>query len=178
MSPNRVTVDAAQTSAVFMWPTDSTAGSYQIDIYKDGTTFCHITLGPTGILKGISFGALAKRVPAEAALPTSLSFQVTGLEEATRYNYVLSALDANGTPLHVYIGDFATTGYTGDLKGGGDEVIPTPPIIPSNPEQSTPTDIESIALSPDQNGKYILLNGEIRVFRDGHIYSLLGQEIR
>ena len=181
---DRVTVDPAQTSAVFMWPTDSAANTYQIDIYKDGATFCHLTLGPTGTLVGISF-APGKNAPSDTTVPSSLSFNVTGLDAASRYNYVLSTLDANGTPLHVYIGDFATLGYQGELQGDGLEVIPTPPIIPSNPEaQTITTDIEKIS---DENGVIstfdgtegkIFLNGQLMILRGGKYYTIFGQEVK
>ena len=177
---DRVTVDPAQTSAVFMWPTDSSANTYQIDIYKDGATFCHLTLGPTGTLVGISF-APSKNASSDTTVPSSLSFNVTGLDAASRYNYVLSTLDANGTPLHVYIGDFATLGYQGELQGDGLEVIPTPPIIPSNPEAQTPTAIEEIYTSSHQGGeggRLILINGQLLIRRDGKTYTLQGAEVK
>ena len=173
-APDRVIVDPAETSAVFMWPTDSAANTYQIDIYKDGATFCHLTLGSTGTLVGISF-APGKNAPADTSVPASLSFNVTGLDAASRYNYVLSTLDANGTPLHVYMGDFATLGYQGDLRyPDGLEVIPTPPIIPSNPEAQTPTGIEQTDEEQCPNG-VVLMNGQLFIRRDGKTYSVTGQ---
>ena len=181
---DRVTVDPAQTSAVFMWPTDSSANTYQIDIYKDGATFCHLTLGPTGTLVGISF-APGKNAPSDTTVPSSLSFNVTGLEAATRYNYVLSTLDETGTPIHVYTGAFATIGYPGELQEGGDEIIPTPPIIPSDPEAPTiTTDIEKIS---DENGVIstfeetdakIFRNGQLMILRGGKYYTIFGQEVK
>ena len=181
---DRVTVDPAQTSAVFMWPTDSSANTYQIDIYKDGATFCHLTLGPTGTLVGISF-APGKNAPSDTTVPSSLSFNVTGLEAATRYNYVLSTLDETGTPIHVYTGAFATIGYPGELQEGGDEIIPTPPIIPSDPEAPTiTTDIEKLS---DENGVIstfdgtegkIFRNGQLMILRGGKYYTIFGQEVK
>ena len=181
---DRVTVDPAQTSAVFMWPTDSSANTYQIDIYKDGATFCHLTLGPTGTLVGISF-APGKNAPSDTTVPSSLSFNVTGLEAASRYNYVLSTLDETGTPIHVYTGAFATIGYPGELQEGGDEIIPTPPIIPSDPEAPTiTTDIEKIS---DENGLIstfdgtegkIFRNGQLMILRGGRYYTIFGQEVK
>ena len=174
---DRVTVDPAETSAVFMWPTDSAANTYQIDIYKDGATFCHLTLGSTGTLVGISF-APGKNAPADTSVPASLSFNVTGLDAASRYNYVLSTLDANGTPLHVYMGDFATLGYQGDLRyPDGLEVIPTPPIIPSNPEAQTPTGVEQTEEEQCPNG-VVLMNGQLFIRRDGKTYSVTGQVVQ
>lgn len=181
MIQRTVTVDAAETTADFTWPTDSAAHSYQIDIYKDGAVFCKLTLGNHGQLLGISFSAPGRKMTNEQSTitndesqPYTLSFKVTGLDEASRYNYVLSTLDANGTPLHVYIGDFATLGYQGELQGDGLEVIPTPPIIPSNPEAQTPTGVEQTEEEQCPNG-VVLQNGQLFIRRDGKTYSVTGQ---
>ena len=188
MIQRTVTVDAAETTADFTWPTDSAAHSYQIDIYKDGAVFCKLTLGNHGQLLGISFSAPKRKNEqmvndqmVNDSQPYTLSFKVTGLDAASRYNYVLSTLDANGTPLHVYIGDFATLGYQGELQGDGLEVIPTPPIIPSNPEAQTPTAIEEIYISSHQGGeggRLILINGQLLIRRDGKTYTLQGAEVK
>ena len=177
---DRVTVDPAQTSAVFMWPTDSAANTYQIDIYKEGATFCHLTLGPTGTLVGISF-APGKNAPSDTTVPSSLSFNVTGLDEATRYNYVLSTLDANGTPIHVYTGAFATTGYSGDKPvGDGQEVIPTPPVIPADPEASeTPTGVEDLVgvQGDDVQCTKVLRDGQLYLMYEGRMYDVRGERL-
>ena len=171
-TPDSVTVDAAETTAYFTWPTDEAAQSYQIDIYKDGGVFCHLTLGDKGQLLGISFSAPERKSSHELA--ETFSFLVTGLDAATRYNFVLSALDADGKPLHVYIGDFATTGYSGLTRGGGDEVIPTPPIIPTNPELNT--DVMNVPVGPTgrskryESGKVVIIKGRDR-------YSLQGKKL-
>ena len=175
-----VTVDPGTTTAEFTWPTDSAAHSYQIDIYKDGAVFCKLTLGNRGQLLAINFSAPGRKAPmdnADNSQPYTLSFMVTGLDVASRYNYVLSTLDDTGTPLHVYIGDFATTGYTGELQGGGNEIIPTPPIIPSNPEASISTDAEQVEETNNHHGK-IFLNGQLLILQGNRIYTLTGQEVR
>ena len=182
MIQRTVTVDAAETTADFTWPTDSAANSYQIDIYKDGAVFCKLTLGNRGQLLGISFSAPGRRMAqqnnADSSQPYTLSFMVTGLDAASRYNYVLSTLDANGTPLHVYMGDFATLGYQGDLRyPDGLEVIPTPPIIPSNPETQAPTGIEQTEEEQCPNG-VVLMNGQLFIRRDGKTYSVTGQIVQ
>jgi len=180
MIQRTVTVDPGQTTANFTWPTDSAAHSYQIDIYKDGAVFCKLTLGPKGQLLGIAFSMPGRKAPssqAESSLPFTLSFLVTGLDEASRYNYVLSALDEQMKPIHVYFGDFATTGYPGDdVKGSSFEVIPTPPIIPSNPE-AKPTGLEDTDVSGHSETKY-LLNGQLLIRRGDKVFTLTGQEIQ
>jgi hypothetical protein len=178
-----VTVDPGETTADFTWPTDSAAHSYQIDIYKDGAVFCKLTLGNRGQLLGISFSAPRREMSnlksqisnADDSQSYTLSFKVTGLDAASRYNYVLSTLDANGTPLHVYIGDFATLGYQGELQGGGDEIIPTPPIIPSNPE--APEGIDFIRTDDGSNGK-MFLNGQIYLLYEGRMYDIRGNQLK
>ena len=178
MIQRTVIVDAAETTADFTWPTDSAAHSYQIDIYKDGAVFCKLTLGPRGQLLGINFSAPGRRdAPAGGAnssLPYTLSFKVTGLDEASRYNYVLSVLDANGTPIHVYVGDFATLGYEGELKGGGNEIIPTPPIIPSNPEAQTPTGIDKTVVN---DASVLFRDGQLLLVTEDGIFDILGRRI-
>ena len=180
-----VTVDAGETTADFTWPTDSAAHSYQIDIYKDGVVFCKLTLGSKGQLLGISFSMPGRKAPMKDAgesQPYTLSFKVTGLDVASRYNYVLSTLDENGTPIHVYTGAFATTGYPGELEEGGVEIIPTPPIIPSDPE--APSDPTDIVETPDETGTFdssdgkIFLNGQLLIEHAGRIYNVMGVQVR
>ena len=172
---NYVTVDAEETTANFVWPTDSTASSYRIDIYKNGEVFCKLTLGKTGQLLGISFDAPSRSNPG-STIPASLSFMVTGLDEATRYNYVLSTLDANGTPIHVYTGAFATIGYPGELEEGGKEIIPTPPIIPTDPESHIPTGVDNEPSDQVPNTK-VILNGQIYLMYEKQIYDVQGKRI-
>lgn len=169
---NSVTVDAAETTAYFTWPTDEAAQSYQIDIYRSGEVFCRLTLGDKGQLLGISFSAPERKNNHELA--ETFSFLVTGLDAATRYNFVLSALDADGKPLHVYIGDFATTGYSGLTRGGGDEVIPTPPIIPTNPELNT--DVLNVPLEPTGRSKRYE-SGKVVIIKGTDKYSLQGKKL-
>ena len=180
MIQRTVTVDAAETTADFTWPTDSAAHSYQIDIYKDGAVFCKLTLGNRGQLLGISFSApgrrMARQNTADNSQPYTLSFMVTGLDAASRYNYVLSVLDGNGTPLHVYIGDFATTGYTGELKyPDGNEVIPTPPIIPGDPESKVGTDIQCTRYNAQ--GTKVIKDGQLYLIYKGRMYDIQGRRM-
>ena len=175
--PTKVTVEAETTTALFTWPTDTAATTYQIDIYKDGTKFCSLTLDSYGRLLGISFapGRKAPMNDADTSSPYALSFMVTGLDAASRYNYVLSALDENDVPIHVYIGDFATLGYDGELKGGGDEVIPTPPVIPSNPEAKEST---GIVPSDQVQSTKIIMDGKLYLMYKGRMYDIQGNQIK
>ena len=178
-----VTVDPGETTANFTWPTDSASNSYQIDIYKDDAVFCKLTLGSRGQLLAINFSAPRKgqrdnvQSTKDSAKPYTLSFKVTGLDAASRYTYVLSVLDENNVPLHVYVGDFATIGYTGELKYDGDEIIPTPPIIPGNPDVSlTPTGIVVPAAAKECPKS--LVKGQLLILHEGRVYTITGQEIK
>ena len=178
-----VTVDAAETTADFTWPTDSAAHSYQIDIYKDGAVFCKLTLGARGQLLSISFSAPKRKNEqmvndqmVNDSQPYTLSFKVTGLDEASRYTYVLSVLDENDAPLHVYIGDFATLGYDGELKYNGNELIPTPPIIPGDPDaQSVITGIEKTGSEGAE--KKTIIEGRLLFITPQGTYDITGKRI-
>ena len=180
MIQRTVTVDPGQTTADFTWPTDSAAHAYQIDIYKDGAVFCKLTLGNRGQLLGISFSAPGRRNAAmsntDNSQPYTLSFKVTGLDEASRYTYVLSVLDENNAPLHVYVGDFATLGYNGELQYDGDELIPTPPIIPGDPDaQNVATGIEKT----DSGGteQKAIIEGRLLFITPQGTYDITGKRI-
>ncbi len=184
MIQRSVTVDPGQTTADFTWPTDSAAHSYQIDIYKDGAVFCKLTLGNRGQLLAINFSAPRREMSnlksqisnADNSQPYTLSFKVTGLDEASRYTYVLSVLDENDAPLHVYIGDFATLGYDGELKYNGNELIPTPPIIPGNPDaQSVITGIEKTGSEGAE--KKAIIEGRLLFITPQGTYDITGKRI-
>lgn len=178
-----VTVDPGQTTADFTWPTDSAAHVYQIDIYKDGAVFCKLTLGNRGQLLAINFSAPGRKMTNDQSQmtndesqPYTLSFKVTGLDEASRYTYVLSVLDENDTPLHVYIGDFATLGYSGELHYDGNELIPTPPIIPGDPDgQSVITGIGETGSEGAK--KKTIIEGRLLFITPQGTYDITGKRI-
>ena len=178
MVQRTVIVDAAETTADFTWPTDSLANTYQIDIYKDGNVFCHLTLGNRGQLLGISFAPKRNRQEA-GELPYTLSFKVTGLDEASRYTYILSVLDEQGTPIHVYAGDFATTGFEGDLKQpDGNEILPTPPIIPGDPDTSVFTRLSlPDGNKPVANYQLSIRNGKLLLITPTGTFTVSGHRI-
>ena len=184
MIQRSVTVDPGQTTADFTWPTDSAAHSYQIDIYKDGVVFCKLTLGARGQLLAINFSAPRREMSnlksqisnADNSQPYTLSFKVTGLDEASRYTYVLSVLDENNAPLHVYVGDFATLGYSGELQYDGNELIPTPPIIPGDP------DAQNVATGVEETGsrgteQKAIIEGRLLFITPQGIYDITGKRI-
>lgn len=171
----QVTVEAEQTTAQFTWPTDSAAAKYTLDIYRSGIVFCRLTLGPTGQLLGIAFAAPPTRAP--QSIPETLGFMVTGLSSATMYNYVLAAVASDNTPMHVYLGAFATEGYTGPIEIGGYEIIPTPPVVPYNPAYPyVITGLDQPSSVLPTCGK-CLYNGQIIIYTPDGQYYLDGRLI-
>ena len=79
-----ITVEAGETTATLTWPTDSVAHSYQIDIYKDGETFCHLTIGAKGQLLGISFNAPGKKAVSGQPSAVSSQYSVRQVEGIVR----------------------------------------------------------------------------------------------
>jgi hypothetical protein len=85
-------------------------------------------------------------------------------------------LDENDAPLHVYVGDFATLGYEGELQYDGNELIPTPPIIPGDPDgQSVITGIEKT--DSEGSEKKAIIEGRLLFFTPQGIYDITGKRI-
>ena len=172
---SKVTVNTTETTATFVWPTDDAAQSYRIDIYKDGVVCFRITLSPEGYLLGLSRSVGARYVNAMPNDGGTLSFMATGLDEASKYDYVLAALDAADTPLHVFVGCFATVGYPDELELGGDEVIPTPPVIPNLIYTKNEQTI-FISPSSEKSNNKLMKDGEIVIVKGGELYDLNGKK--
>lgn len=168
-----VTVEPSETTAYFTWPTDNAADSYVLDIRKDGVIFCHLTLDAIGRLTSISFESPVRRMP-KAVGPT-LSFLVNGLTEATRYTYTVATLGENDVVLHVYKGEFATLGYEGLVEQNGNEVIPTPPVVPYEP---VPTEDIDDVQSDQGQGTKVLRNGQLLIILpDRQRFNLQGARL-
>ncbi len=166
-----VTVEPAETTAYFTWPTDEAAEKYIIDIRKDGEVFCHLTLDAIGRLISISF---APDRGGSQSVGETMRFLVTGLARATKYNYTVATLGENDVVLHVYQGEFATLGYSGPLNPGGIEVTPTPPVVPYDPMEIESGIEETILSGPYSKALY---KGQIVIIRDGKWYNLQGVRI-
>lgn len=185
-----VTVIPDETSALITWPKDANAAKYHLDIFKDSVRLFRITLGPTGQLLAYENGPSAdpNAAPrltnaayneiANAQQLDSLSFKATGLEKATLYHFILSAVDKSETPLHVYIGRFCTKGYHLTIDQGGDEVIPTPPIIPYSPfDDDITTSILQTTLPHTTQSNKILRHGCLYIQHNQCTYTICGQRV-
>ena len=122
-----VTVIPYENSAVVTWPTENNAATYTLQITKDGVVFCTLIFNSNGQLTGIAFAPGrngASHAPAATMSVAGMSFTVTGLDGASKYAYNLSVADDNNQELVYYQGEFATTGYEGEVVPGGEPVTP------------------------------------------------------
>ena len=90
-----------------------------------------------------------------------MSFTVTGLNVASKYAYRLAVADDASEELVAYSGEFATTGYAGEVNPGGE------------PE----TAVDDITTNAQPTTK-ILRDGQLFILRDGKTYTVQGQEVR
>ena len=93
-------------NATIVWPFVDSASSYELVISKDGVVFCTLIFNEKGQLTSIDFSNRSASV--------GFQFTVTGLEEASKYDYVIEAKDKVGNVLKSYKGTFTTNGYNSD----------------------------------------------------------------
>ena len=158
-----VTVEPTDNTAIFTWPTENNAASYSLQITKDGVVFCTLVFNSNGQLTGIAF-APGRNGAAHASAATmsvaGMSFTVTGLNVASKYAYRLAVADDASEELVAYSGEFATTGYDGEVNPGGN-----------------PDGIEDV-FTDEHKASKILHNGQIYIIRDGKTYTIQGQDVR
>lgn len=147
-----VTVEPEETTAQFTWPTESNAGSYTIQITKDGEVFCTLIFNANGQLTGIAFapGRDANKTPAATLANGGMQFTVTGLDAGTHYAYTVTTKDTQENVIATYAGSFNT--------GGSFEGV----------------DLIQSGSAPHK----ILRNGQILILRGEKAYTLQGQEVR
>ena len=158
-----VTVEPTDNTAIFTWPTENNAASYSLQITKDGVVFCTLVFNSNGQLTGIAFAPGRNGVahaPAATMSVAGMSFTVTGLDGASKYAYRLAVTNDASEELVAYSGEFATTGYAGEVNPGG------------NPEG-----VEDIFIDEHKASK-ILRNGQIFILRGEKEYTLQGQEVK
>ena len=158
-----VIVEPSDNTALFTWPTENNAGSYTLQISKDGEIFCTLVFNSNGQLTGIAFAPGrngAAHAPAATMSVAGMSFTVTGLNVASKYAYRLAVADDASEELVAYSGEFATTGYNGEVNPGG------------NPEG-----VEDV-FTDEHKASKILRNGQIFILRGEKEYTLTGQEVK
>ena len=158
-----VIVEPSDNTALFTWPTENNAGSYTLQISKDGEVFCTLVFNSNGQLTGIAFAPGrngAAHAPAATMSVAGMSFTVTGLDGASKYAYRLAVTNDASEELVAYSGEFATTGYNGEVNPGG------------NPEG-----INDVQSDEVQSTK-VLRNGQVLILRNGKTYTMQGQEVK
>lgn len=163
LSKDAVTVEANEDNAIFTWPTDSAAASYSLQITKDGVVFCTLIFNSNGQLTGIAFAPGrngAAHAPAATMSVAGMSFTVTGLDGASKYAYRLAVTNDASEELVAYSGEFATTGYDGEVNPGG------------NPEG-----IEDV-FTDEHKASKILHNCQIFILRGEKVYTIDGRKVR
>lgn len=161
-----VTVEPSDNTALFTWPTDSAAASYSLQITKDGVVFCTLVFNSNGQLTGIAFAPSrngASHAPAATMSVAGMSFTVTGLNSASKYAYRLAVADDASEELVAYSGEFATTGYTGEVNPGG------------NPEGIDTPDSSD---KSDSSFRKILRDGQVLIQKGDKTYTLTGAEVK
>ncbi len=158
-----VTVEPSDNTAIFTWPTENNAASYSLQITKDGVVFCTLVFNSNGQLTGIAFAPGrngAAHAPAATMSVAGMSFTVTGLDGASKYAYRLAVTNDASEELVAYSGEFATTGYDGEVNPGGN-----------------PDGIEDV-FTDEHKASKILHDDQIFILRGEKVYTLQGQEIK
>ena len=161
LTTNAVTVEPADNTALFTWPTDQQAATYTLQITKDGEVFCTLVFNANGQLTGIAFapGINGNRHAPEAVLANGgMQFTVTGLNTATNYAYDFTTKDNAAKVLATYSGIFGTTGAPDPAQGLDN--------------------IDSSSLQGGDRGRLILRDGQILILRGDKTYTLTGQEVQ
>lgn len=167
-SVTTVTVEPSDNTALFTWPTENDAATYTLQITKDGEVFCTLVFNTNGQLTGIAFAPSRTGTPHAPAATLgngAMQFTVTGLNVANKYAYRLAVTDASNVELQSYSGEFATTGYEGEVNPGGEP-------------ESGHEDVDQLHQDPASNTHKFLHNGQILIKRGEHTYTVTGQELR
>ena len=164
-----VTVEPSDNSASITWPTENNAASYTLQITKDGVVFCTLVFNSNGQLIGIAFAPShdeALHAPAATMSVAGMTFTITGLNTASKYAYRLAVADEDDNEIQAYSGEFATTGYQGEVNPGGQPENPISTALDQTIVDQTPTVTKFIR------------DGQLFIQRDGKTYSVTGQEVK
>ena len=165
-----VIVVANDDNAIFTWPTDAAAGSYTLQITKDSVVFCTLVFNENGQLIGIAFAPSrdgTATAPAATLSVAGMSFTVTGLNSVSKYGYSLTAADDNNNELVTYRGEFATTGYEGEVNPGGE---------PERPGGGT-TDIDQLNVQSQMSNVKYIKSGQLFIRQGDKIYNAQGARV-
>ena len=150
-----VVITPTTNDVTIMWPTESNADTYTIVIKKGDEIFCTLTFNANGQLLNIAFapsrdGNHRGAQYAEQA-GNGYRFTVTGLQQATKYEYTISANDAADQTIQSYSGEFTT-------------------------KSNTPTSVLDTQSQPTSTQKF-LRNGQLLILREGKTYNVMGAQV-
>lgn len=150
---NEIKVTPTDSSAVVAWPSITGAATYELVIKdKNGNIVCTLIFNAQGMLMQISFNSPARRNVSQQTQTNGFSFVVTGLEEGTTYDLVITAKDINNNTIEEKTISFTTTG---DDQG-----------------------IENILLNSSSAKKIIDNNNIYILMPNGTKYSIIGNLIK
>ena len=147
-----VTVTPSGNEAIFVWRADGSAGSYTLEIRKDGEVFCTLVFNANGQLTSIAFAPSRDGQAHRATEQTAAGFRftVTGLSESTHYTFGMTVKDADNATLQTYTGEFNTT-------AGGTAL--------NNVTDSTAV-------------RKVFYDGQVYILRNGKTYTTMGVEVK
>lgn len=145
-----VSVIPSSTEAEFVWPSNESADTYTLDIYKDGEVFCTLVFNANGQLNSIAFAPsrIGKVHQAATKVGSGFRFTVTGLAKDTHYQFNMDVEDEQKNTLQTYIGEFDTN------STALDEVL------------------------ADEKVQKMMVDGQIYILKNNKIYTLMGVEIK
>ena len=147
-----IKVTPTDSSAVVSWPSITGAATYELVIKdKNGNIVCTLIFNAQGMLLQISFNAPARRNASQQAQVNGFSFVVTGLDEGTTYDLVITAKDIDDNTIEEKTISFTTTG---DDQG-----------------------IDYITNAQSHINK-VIKDGQIYILRGEKVYTLQGQEVK
>ena len=168
---NQVIVVPGDNIAIFTWPTTDDAGSYTIQITKDGELVCTLIFNENGQLAGIAFSPSrdgASTAPAATLSVAGMSFTVTGLNSASKYAYSLAVADDNNKELVSYHGEFATTGYQGEVTPGGE---------PERPGGGGTTSVDQLNVQSSMSNVKYIKDGQLFIRRGNELFNAQGARV-
>ena len=145
-----LTVTPSNTEAEFVWPSDESANTYTLDIYKDGEVFCTLVFNANGQLNSIAFAPsrIGKTHQTAEKTGNGFRFTVTGLTQDTHYQFNMDVEDKQNTTLQTYTGEFSTTA----------------------------TALHETSISEEV--KKIVCNGQVYIQKNNKIYTVIGTETK
>ena len=154
VTTDEIVVTPSENEANVTWPSVSGAASYELLIKdKDGNIVSTLIFNANGQLTSIAFNAPSRNgVPAQTQ-NAGFSFTITGLDNGTGYDLIITAKDNSGNAIQTETISFITTG--GNIS----------------------TDIDQLQGHKVQSTK-VVKDGQVLILRNGKTYTMQGQEVK